>query len=103
MRIARRWLALLGVASLGGYSGCDDTPAVPFKLSTSRRGSYEDQPAQPSAEGSPAAGTRTGVSFAAGTTQVELGGRGLALSQGAIRAALEAELDGDAPSELLLV
>lgn len=86
-----------------GGSGCDDSPAVPFKLSTSRRGSYENPQPGTTAQDVPSAAARVGVSFAAGTTQVELAGRGLALSDGAIRAALEVELDGDAPTELLLV
>jgi hypothetical protein len=101
----RLWPALLIVAAVGGCSGCDQGPAVPFKLSTAQRGSYEDSQGKPGAAAGPAtaAAARAGVSFAAGTTQVELGGRKLALSGGAIRAAVEAELDGEAPAELLLV
>jgi len=100
--MAPQWLALAGAFSLVGCSGCEDRPAVPFKLSTSRRGSYEQPQPQPGVT-VPGTGARAGVSFAAGTTQVDLAGRGLVLSEGAVRAALEAELDGDPPAELLLV
>jgi hypothetical protein len=99
-------LALHAAAGCWGCGGCDDAPAVPFKLSAARRGSYANPAADPGSGHPPAsaAGTplRTGPSFAADTRQIELGGRALAISEGAIRAALEVDLDADGAPELLL-
>jgi len=92
-----------------GCSSCDDTPAVPFKLSTARRGSFattgdggtETLPKLTATPGS----LRAGSSYGADTTRIELDGRVLALApgSGAIRAALELPRSGNDESGLLLV
>lgn len=100
---------LLMALSMAGMAaaGCDDGPAVPFKHDQAQRGSYQQgSPVQPGGEAAQAPGAQggsalPGLSFPAGTTAIEVGGRKLALPAGQVWAALQAGR-AEQPALLLL-
>jgi hypothetical protein len=91
-------VALLAACG-GGCSSCscNSNRAVPFKRGSSQAAETDGGAAVATSQ------KRAGSSYPAGTREVQLAGQRLQLSTGAIRAALDVDLDGDGRSDALLL